>query len=126
MVEGITAAGIDHVRLSYHYLDLGDTDGYASLLDAAAVLYEPGHARVSGRVAVAESRRLRWCGAHQLHAVFAGEGRVAAVGRFNRGDGVEGGGVEVDFADIITLSEHGLLVTQRCYYFVRPNGKTIE
>lgn len=118
MAEGVTAAGIDHVRLSYHYLDQGDADGYASLLDSAAVLDEPGHARVHGRAAVAESRCLRWCGAHDLHAVFAADGRVAAVGRFNR----DGDGVDVDFADIITLSEHGLLMTQRCYYFVRPNG----
>jgi len=121
MAEGVTAAGIDHVRLSYHYLDQGDTDGYASLLDSAAVLDEPGHARVHGRVAVAESRRLRWCGAHHLDAVFAADGQVAAVGRFNRGGS---DGVDVDFADIITLSQHGLLVTQRCYYFIRPNGNS--
>jgi hypothetical protein len=117
---GVAAAGLDHVRLSYTYLDRDDPDGYASLLDPAAVLDEPGHERVRGPGAVAALRRSRGRGEHHLHDVFAADGRVAAVGRFRGDAGGGDGGGEVDFADIFTLSEHGLLVTQRCFYFVHP------
>ncbi len=111
------ATGVDHVRLGYHYLDRGDTDGYGSLLDAGAVLEEPGRAPVCGRGAVAGVPRLRGRGEHDLRDVFAADGRVAAIGRFRPGGGHVG---EVDFADFYTLSEHGLLVNQRSFYFVRP------
>ncbi len=115
--SAVAAAGLDHVRLSYHYLDRGDLDGYASLLDPGVVLDEPGHERVRGQGAVAELRRSRGHGEHDVHDVFAAGGRVAAVGRFTGGSDVRAG---VDFADIFTLSGHGLLVTQRRYYFVHP------
>jgi SnoaL-like domain len=114
----VEAAGVDHVRLAYQYLDHGDADGYESLLDAGAVLEEPGRERVCGRMAVAGARRqLRGRGEHDVHDVFAHEGRVAAIGRFRplgRDDDAVG------FADIYTLSEHGLLVSQRSFYFVHP------
>jgi hypothetical protein len=115
----VAAVGIDHVRLGYTYLDRGDLDGYASVLDAAATLDEPGHERVHGRGAVVDFRRSRGTGEHELQDVFAAEGRVAAVGRF-RPDGGHGTAGRVDFADIYTLSEHGLLVSQRRFYFVNP------
>jgi hypothetical protein len=114
----VEAAGVDHVRLGYQYLDHGDADGYESLLDAGAVLEEPGRDRVCGRMAVAGARRqLRGRGEHDVHDVFARQGRVAAIGRFRPPGRV---GDAVDFADIYTLSEHGLLVSQRSFYFVDP------
>jgi hypothetical protein len=113
---GVAAFGVDHVRLSYEYLDSGDADGYASLLDPGAVLDEPGRAPVRGRGAVAALRRERGYGEHDVHDVFAADGRVAAVGRFRGVNSAE----DVDFADIFTLSEHGLLVRQRCFYYAHP------
>jgi ketosteroid isomerase-like protein len=114
-----TAVGVEHVRLSYDYLDRGDADGYASLLDPAMVLDEPGRERVCGRDAAAGPRRPRGSGKHDVHDVFAADGRVIAVGRF-RGDAGGADGGEVDFADVFTLSEHGLLLRQRCFYFIHP------
>ena len=111
--EIVSAVGADHVRLAYGYLDRGDADGYASLLDAGAVLEEPGREPVCGRQAVAVARRARGHGQHDVRAVFAAGRRVAAIGRFRPA----GRGRAVDFADVYTLSEHGLLVTLRCYYF---------
>jgi hypothetical protein len=112
--EIVSAVGVDHVRLAYGYLDQGDADGYASLLDAGAVLEEPGRAPVCGRQAVAGARRARGRGEHDVRHVIAAGGRVAAIGRFRPA----GHGRAVDFADVYTLSEHGLLVSQRSYYFV--------
>jgi hypothetical protein len=115
----VTAMGVEHVRLSYDYLDRGDADGYASLLDPGMVLDEPGRERVRGRGAVAGPRRLRGSGTHDVQDVFAADGRVTAIGRFRGRAGV-GADDEVDFADVFTLSEHGLLLRQRCFYFIHP------
>jgi hypothetical protein len=115
----VAAVGMDHVRLGYAYLDRGDLDGYASLLDPGAVLDEPGFEPVRGRRAVVGFRTSRGGAEHELHDVFAADGRVAAVGRVRD----EGAG-DVDFADIYTLSEHGLLVSQRRFYFVNPRRST--
>jgi ketosteroid isomerase-like protein len=119
----VAAAGVDHVRLSYHYLDRGDVDGYASLLDSGAVLDLPGHGRVRGRGEVAKLRCARWRGAHHLRRVFTSGERVVALGRFS-GAGRDGARVDVDFAHVFSLSEHGLLAGQRCYYFGHPPGWT--
>jgi hypothetical protein len=97
----VAAVGVDHVRLSYHYLDQGDLDGYESLFDP------PQRDQVRGR------RCSRWHGVHDLLAVFAADGRVVAVGRFS-GVGRDGSDVDVAFVDVFSLSEHGLLVDQRC------------
>ena len=114
--DDVLAAGIDHVRLSYDYLDQGDLDGYASLLDAGAVLDHPGRAPVHGREAVRLACRggFRAAGAHTVHILHGSAGRVLAVGRF------DGPGGSVEFADVFTISGSGLLVAQKCYYFVQP------
>jgi hypothetical protein len=114
--DDVVAAGIDHVRLSYDYLDRGDIDGYASLLDTGAVLDHPGRAPVRGREAVrlACQDGFRTAGAHTVHIVHGGAGRVLAVGRF---DGPAG---SVEFADLFTISAHGLLLEQKCFYFLEP------
>jgi ketosteroid isomerase-like protein len=117
----VVAVGLEHVRLSYEYLNRGDTDGYASLLDAGVRLDWPGQEPIRGRRAaerLAAAVRLRGAGVHVVHEVFASGGRVAAIGRFV-GE-YRGSAVEVDFADIFTLSEDGLLVEQKCYHYVDP------
>lgn len=110
----VAAVGVDHVRLSYYYLDQGDLDEYASLLDSKAVLVLPRRGRVHGPGAVAAVRCSHQRGAHTLRAVFAVGGWVVALGRFV-GVGHDGAGVDVDFADIFSLSEYGLLVEQSCF-----------
>ncbi|MEV6874253.1 nuclear transport factor 2 family protein [Amycolatopsis sp. NPDC051128] len=115
------AVGLEHVRLSYDYLNRGDTDGYASLLDTAVRLDQPGQEPIRGRRAaerLAAVRQLRGTGEHIVHDVFASGGRVAATGRFV-GE-YRGSAIEVDFADIFTLSNDGLLVEQKCYHYVDP------
>lgn len=117
----VVAVGLEHVRLSYEYLNKGDADGYASLLDAGVRLDCPGQAPIRGRRAaerLAAVGQLRGDGVHVVHEVFASGGRVAAIGRFT-GE-YRGSVVEVDFADIFTLSEDGLLVEQKCYHYVDP------
>lgn len=113
------AVGIDHVRLGYDYLDRGDLDGYASLLAAGVVLDEPGQQLVRGREAVCGARRAgsRTGGVHTVHVVRAGAGWAIALGRFERR------GRSVEFADVFTISGSGLLLTQKCYYFLEYEGE---
>jgi len=116
-----SAVGLEHVWLSYDYLNRGDIDGYASLLDADARLYRPGHQPVLGRASIerlADARQLRGPGRHIVHDVFASDGRVAAMGRFVGKH--HGTLVEFDFADLFAVSEFGLLLQQKCYHFVEP------
>ncbi|MFD5544366.1 nuclear transport factor 2 family protein, partial [Streptomyces sp. NPDC127079] len=79
----VTAAGVKHVMLTYHYLDIGDIDGYASLTEQDVTLDHPGAPPHRGRDAVlsalaAEATLLR---RHQLDTVVADEGRVVVLGR---------------------------------------------
>ncbi|MFT7834594.1 nuclear transport factor 2 family protein [Saccharothrix sp. BKS2] len=114
--SAVTAVGVEHVRLSYEYLDRSDLDGYASLFDVDAVLHRPGEREVRGReeIEAYQARREHRVGAHVLDEVIAAEGRVAVVGKLVRA------GTEVGFADIFALSEHGLLRSQRTYFFTTP------
>ena len=53
----VAGVGVEHVRLSYDYLDRGDIDGFGSLLAPDAVLLRPGGRDVRGRAAIE-----RWLG----------------------------------------------------------------
>ncbi|MFJ2559360.1 MULTISPECIES: nuclear transport factor 2 family protein [unclassified Streptomyces] len=121
-----TAAGVRHVMLTYHYLDIGDTDGYASLTERDLILDHPGAAPHRGRDAVvslhaAQAQLLR---RHELTAVVADEDMVVALGRVVRSaTGDDGRGVHsADFADVFTLSEQTLVKTCRRYYYALPPG----
>ncbi|WP_117212762.1 nuclear transport factor 2 family protein [Allorhizocola rhizosphaerae] len=112
----ITAAGIDHVRLSYEYLDAGDIDGYASLLDEHVQVKRPDAPHGHGR---AEVLRLHANIAtpackHEIYKIIADGDCVAAVGRFT-------GHIEAEFVDVFTLSDEGLLAGYRRFYFANPN-----
>jgi ketosteroid isomerase-like protein len=115
---GFAAAALDHARLSYHYLDTGDTDGFASLFEADAVLRSPGMPPARGRDElerrVAGSRRSE----HTLHRVFASGNQIATIGRFS--GQTPSRDVDVEFADIFTVSENGLLVSKATYFFTSP------
>lgn len=112
-----TRLGVDHVRLYYHYLDTGDTDGYASLLDADARAERPGM-RVG--VGLADVIQLHDetpppVGGHHIDAIVSEAGRVVAVGRHALRDGSE-----IGFADLFLLTELGLLRGYRRYYHTAP------
>lgn len=92
-----TAAGVDHVRLSYLYLDDDDTDAYASLL----------HAEMRG------DRPDCRGGRHDLHRVIAEGDSVAVIGSFTS----RTGRCRL-FADVFTLSPEGLLLGVRRFHAV--------
>ncbi|GAA4430650.1 nuclear transport factor 2 family protein [Actinokineospora soli] len=91
-----TAAGVDHVRLSYLYLDEDDPDAFASLLHADVRIDRP------------DCRG----GRHALDKVIADGDCVAVVGRYS----CRSGGQDMPFADVFTLSAEGLLLGCRRYY----------
>lgn len=119
----VAAVGIDHVRLAYHYLDTGDIDAYGSLLAEHALMYQPESPPCHGR---AEILRLQASSpgppaGHQIYKIFAADDAVAVTGRRTPRpghDGVDRAGV--DFADIFTLTDEGLLLACRRYYYVAP------
>jgi hypothetical protein len=118
---GLTAAGFDHVRLSYHYLDIADIDGYGSILDIDAVLHAPGMPPVRGRRQIEKFQQLRigvaGAGRHELEHVFGNNRRIAAVGQYftTDEDGHEG---SIEFADLFTIAPNGLIGSQKTYLYL--------
>jgi ketosteroid isomerase-like protein len=113
----VTAAGVDHVRLSYHYLDNGDLDAYGSLLDENAQLSRPDGPPGHGREQILEHQaELAWSAAeHHIYKIIAAGDAVAVMGRVRAGRARD-----VEFADFFTLTDKGLLLTCRRYYFAAP------
>jgi hypothetical protein len=114
------AAGLDHVRLSYHYLDIADVDGYGSLFDVDAILQPPGMSPVRGRRQIERFQQLRigvGGGNHEVAHVFGSGGRITAVGRYSTvdEDGREGC---VEFADLFTINPNGLIASQKTYLYL--------
>lgn len=120
--DGLTAAAIDSVRLSYHYLDARDIDGYVSLFDAGAVLRHPGHRAMLGRdqVETAARRQARANAVHSIQRLFGAGNHVAATGRYSAREADRP--VEVEFADIFTVAENGLLTLKATYFFTAPGS----
>ncbi|MFC7929241.1 nuclear transport factor 2 family protein [Streptomyces cinereoruber] len=115
----VTAAGIDHVRLLYDYLDGGDLDGCGSLLHDAMVLELPGRQAARGR-----TDALR---AHVLHALPGARHVVDQVVAQNRtviatGRRVvpESTAAEQRFVDVFTIADDGLLRTCVRYFHAAP------
>lgn len=110
------AAGVDHVRLSYLYLDEGDLDAYASLLHEDVQVRTPGAPACHGR-ADAVRLAITTRGRHELFKVI-GEGYcVVAVGHYSPSGAVSR---EFDFADFFTLSDDSLLLSRRRFYYLQP------
>jgi hypothetical protein len=125
----VTAVGIDHVRLAYHYLDTGDMDAYGSLLDENALLWRPDGAPGYGRAEILEVQAALTGPPveHHIHKIIASGGVVAVTGRCTSlpgRTGMDAGGV--DFADIFTLTDEGLLLGCRRYYYVAPPPHDVE
>src|SRR5690349_13209873 len=100
--SGPIGAAIDHVRLSYCYLDEGDLDAYCSLFTEQVVLRQPGLHPVSGRDELERAARKRRAGKHfrhHLYEVFGSGQRVAAVGRLAH---LHPPAADVDFIDVFT------------------------
>jgi ketosteroid isomerase-like protein len=106
----LTAAALDHVLLSYAYLDDGDLDGYGSLLAEDARLIRPGRPNVVGRDQIL-AELARTAGPprqHRLYRVTAHDDHIIAQGRCTHDN--------VDFVDVVTFSADGLLRRQQRYY----------
>jgi hypothetical protein len=113
-----TAAGVDHVRLSYHYLDIGDIDAYGSLLDEHVQVRRPDLAQGRGRAEVLRTHA-QVAGPparHQIFKVIAEGDGVAVTGRYTR----PAGKTDLDFVDVFTLTDEGMLLGYRRFYFVTP------
>jgi hypothetical protein len=113
------AAGVDHVRLSYHYLDTGDIDGYASLLDEHVRVQRPDIPPGDGRAEVVRTHA-QFAGPparHQIFKVIADGGGIAVTGRYVVPSGAEA----LDFVDVFTLTEYGMLLGYRRFYYLAPS-----
>jgi ketosteroid isomerase-like protein len=120
----ILAAGIDHVRLLYHYIDTWDMDGYGSLLDDDVRLWSPGAPVGRGRAEVIGLQQgLAGPPArHETHEIIASGDKVAVVGRHIRPARDRSEPPEtVEFADFFTLTEDAMLLTHHRYYFIAPD-----
>jgi len=122
-----TVAGISHVQLSYHYLDTVDFDAYGSLLDEDAQVTRPdappGHGRAEV-LRVQEEMAWRYSG-HRIHRIVAQGFTVAVTGVTDLCDGPPDPDRQqevrkVEFADFFTLTDEGLLLGYRRYYFAVP------
>lgn len=112
----VTSAGVDHVRLSYVYLDSGDLDGYASLLDDQALVRRPDTPTGRGRAQIIRMHAdiAGPASRHELYRIIADGDNVVVFGRYVRPP------LDVEFADIFTLSQLGLLLGYQRFYHVAP------
>ncbi|AXX30934.1 hypothetical protein KCV87_02215 [Actinosynnema pretiosum subsp. pretiosum] len=108
----VTAAGVDHVRLSYLYADEGDLEGLESLLHLDPQVGAPPEVAHGGRPEVLQVLAPVGAapGRHLLSRVIAEGDCVAAVGRLTTAR------AEVEFADIFTIGPDGLLAGCRRFY----------
>jgi ketosteroid isomerase-like protein len=120
----VAGVGVEHVWLSYDYLDRGDIDGFGSLLAPDAVLLRPGGRDVRGRAAIERwlaSRVARTTGTSTVFTVSAVAGNVIAIGH-HVGHDADGHLRDVEFTDIFTIAPSGLLRTVKRYFFVEVSG----
>ncbi|MET9119508.1 nuclear transport factor 2 family protein [Streptomyces longwoodensis] len=120
----VTAAGIDHVRLSYHYLDIGDIDGYGSLLADDIRVVRPDAPLRAGREEVLSLHQdaLVPPGTHHIEEIVAEGHSVVVTGRLtplgaSRTDGTVR---DLEFVDWFTLTDDSMLRGYRRYYFAAP------
>lgn len=115
-----TAAGVDHVKLSYHYLNIGDIDGYGSLLDEHVRVQRPDMAQGQGRLEVlrAHARLAGPPARHQIFRVIADGDGIAVTGRYTSPPSH----IDLDFVDVFTLTDQGMLLGYRRFYYLAPGG----
>jgi len=115
--SSLADAGADHVRMAYHYVDAGDFDAYASLLhddvQVRGLAGRPAHGRTDATQLARGTRR----GHHELYKLIADGDSVVAVGRHQ-----SAGPADVEFADVFTLADNGLLLCHRRFVAAEPTG----
>lgn len=116
-----TEAGLDHIRLSYLYRDDGDLDGFGSLLHEDVQVIRPDAPQRRGRAAVLRLHHELADPAvrHHIDRIIADGDCVAAMGRLTGAADCDARGVE--FADFFTLSDEGMLLGYRRFYFASPS-----
>jgi ketosteroid isomerase-like protein len=119
----VTAAAVDHVRLSYLYLDEGNLDAFGSLLDDDVQVKHPDAPEAHSRTEVLDlmATLAGPPGHHELHKVIASGDCVAAMGHVV-GPAAPDERLDIDFIDVFTISDKGLLLGKRRYYYTAPGG----
>lgn len=122
MSDLVTAAGTDHVRLVYDYLDAGDLDACGSLLHDRVELELPGVPVARGRTAVLRAHRDHAGSAtrHEIDRVVARDRSIVAAGR-RITSGTEG--VSLRFVDFFRIAGDGMVESCTRYYHTEP-GRT--
>lgn len=99
----VIVVGVDHVRLLYEYLDAGELDGYASLVHEHAQIRGVGPHDADSREDAVRMLRAWPPGTHELWTIEPADETVTVTGRYTGATGT------VDFADVFTLSDCGLI-----------------
>jgi hypothetical protein len=99
----VMAVGVDHVRLLYAYLDSRELDGYASLIHEDAHVAGMAPVETTTRDDAVRTLRDRSPGTHELWTIEPGDDTLTVTGRHTCDTGT------VDFADVFTLTECGLI-----------------
>lgn len=117
----VTAAGTDHVRLVYDYLDAGDLDACASLLHDRVELELPGVPTARGRAAVLRAHRDHTGPRtrHEIDRVVAHDRSIVAAGR-RITPGPED--TCLRFVDLFRIADDGMVESCTRYYHTEPGG----
>lgn len=117
--DPVTAAGVDHVRLVYDYLDAGDLDACASLLHVDVEFGLPGRPPARGRTAVLHAHRsdVALTTRHEIDRIVAHDHCVVAVGR--RLDSGTGESC-LRFVDVFSIADDAMVRSCTRYYHTTP------
>ncbi|MER8041388.1 nuclear transport factor 2 family protein [Streptomyces sp. NPDC094032] len=123
-VDLVTAAGIDHVRLVYDYLDAGDLDGCASLLHDAVVFELPGLPPARGRSEAVRAHvgHVLPTARHEVEQLVARDRTVIATGRRVPAPpaATVPGSADHRFVDVFTIAPDGMVRACVRYYHAAP------
>ncbi|GHC84234.1 hypothetical protein GCM10007079_26030 [Nocardiopsis terrae] len=109
---------MEHVLLSYLYLDERDLDGYASLLDSESgfCATDPDRARAPEAAAAFVFEQCVEHGRSHPERVISSGADVIVTGTLTPHSPDASRSRAEFFADFFTISEHGLLCTWRRFY----------
>lgn len=107
--------GHEHIRLSYEYLDRGDSEGYASLIDSEARFRGPGSRVARGPQEAIELLLdlLPAPASHTLHRIVIEGDGAAVAGTLTTPDSGQR-----DFVDFFSISDHALFLSWRRFLSV--------
>lgn len=110
-----SSMGHEHIRLSYQYLDHGDGEGYASLVDPQARFHGPDSRVARGPQEAVELLLglLPAPARHTLHRIIIEDDGAAVSGTLTTS-----GSEKRDFVDFFSISDHGLLLSWRRFLSV--------